>query len=391
MEIDMAGMQSSKRDGKLNARSADGLLRLIDDVYSAAAGERPWEELAPEIARTFDSTSAALQIQRRGESSTILSATDNVKARLDDYKAYYWQRDIWVERAAATIGLSQVGSSADLIPDREFAQTEFYRDWCRHLGVFYVMGSVFAGGPGELGVLGIHRPRSSGSYKALDQHRVSRFLPHLRRALRLWEQLGRASLLTAASVEVLARCPTAALVVTGDGRLLYANSRAIEMLEDGSAIRSRQGRISASRDIDAAKLLALIRAASNATTESSPQDGVMLAHRPCGAAVSLLVAPLRVSVPGHASAGAIVFARDPAKTGLARETLQTLFDLTPTESRIAAAMARGRSVEAIAANQHASLQTVRKQVKAIFAKTGTHRQAECVAMILHSVAAMHRT
>jgi len=316
MEIDMAGMQSSKRDGKLNARSADGLLRLIDDVYSAAAGERPWEELAPEIARTFDSTSAALQIQRRGESSTILSATDNVKARLDDYKA---------------------------------------------------------------------------CYKALDQHRVSRFLPHLRRALRLWEQLGRASLLTAASVEVLARCPTAALVVTGDGRLLYANSRAIEMLEDGSAIRSRQGRISASRDIDAAKLLALIRAASNATTESSPQDGVMLAHRPCGAAVSLLVAPLRVSVPGHASAGAIVFARDPAKTGLARETLQTLFDLTPTESRIAAAMARGRSVEAIAANQHASLQTVRKQVKAIFAKTGTHRQAECVAMILHSVAAMHRT
>ena len=279
----MATTQSCKRDGKLNAKSTAGLGRLIDEVYSAAAGERPWDELAPEIART-----------------------------------------------------------------------------------------------------------SSGSYKALDQRRVSRLLPHLQRALRMWEQLGYASLLTGASVEVLARCPAAALVVTADARLLYANSKAIDMLEEGSAIRSRQGRISANRDTDAAQLLALIRAASDATAGSNPQEGVMLAHRPSGAAVSLLVAPFSVSIPGHAWAGAIVFIRDPAKTVLERGTLQTLFGLTPTESRIAAAMARGRSVEAIAANQHASLQTVRKQVKAIFAKTGTHRQAECVAMLLSSVAAMDR-
>ncbi|MGO9993083.1 MAG: tyrosine-type recombinase/integrase [Steroidobacteraceae bacterium] len=62
-------------------------------------------------------------------------------------------------------GMSRVGSSRDMVSDTEIQETEFYRDWCRHFDVFYVVGAVFPSGPGELGVLGIHRPRSAGSVR----------------------------------------------------------------------------------------------------------------------------------------------------------------------------------------------------------------------------------
>ena len=59
--------------------------------------------------------------------------------------------------------------------------------------------------------------------------------------------------------------------------------------------------------------------------------------------------------------------------------LQRLFQLTPAEARIAQGLANGMSLAEIAREQRAHLQTVRKQLKAVFAKTGTHRQAQCVA------------
>jgi DNA-binding CsgD family transcriptional regulator len=74
----------------------------------------------------------------------------------------------------------------------------------------------------------------------------------------------------------------------------------------------------------------------------------------------------------------------------ATATLQALFRLTPTEARIAQGLADGKTIAEIAATHRATLQTVRTQLKSIFAKTGTNRQAQCVAVILRSVATIAR-
>jgi len=61
--------------------------------------------------------------------------------------------------------------------------------------------------------------------------------------------------------------------------------------------------------------------------------------------------------------------------------LRALFDLTPAEARIAAALAEGLTLDQIAARFSVSVETVRSQVKAVLAKTGTHRQAELAALL----------
>jgi DNA-binding CsgD family transcriptional regulator len=371
-------------------RQLDDLLQLIDNVYAAAIDEAHWSNLAPEIARTFVSTSTTLQIQRIGASSQILSMTDNVKARINDYREHYWKRDIWVERAVQNIGLSRVGASADMVTDAEFQETEFYRDWCRYLDVFYVVGAVFPSGPGALGVLGIHRPRSAGTYQEEDKYLVSRFLPHLQRALRVRDQLAQSAVQQQFSLAALDRSETATLLVSADNQIIYTNSRAEELLAGAAVIRSHNGRLTATAHDNDEQMSALIREASGHTDARPQNDGIMTLRRTQQQSLSVLVAPFRLVWRGLPTVGAIVFIRDPGRSITAKVTLRALFKLTPAEARIAEALANGKSVAEIAAAHRATLQTVRKQLKVIFAKTGTNRQAQCVSTILRSIVTISR-
>jgi DNA-binding CsgD family transcriptional regulator len=53
-------------------------------------------------------------------------------------------------------------------------------------------------------------------------------------------------------------------------------------------------------------------------------------------------------------------------------------------------MANGMSIAQIAVANLVRPHTVRKQLKIIFGKTGTNRQAQCVAVILRSIASIAR-
>ena len=57
------------------------------------------------------------------------------------------------------------------------------------------------------------------------------------------------------------------------------------------------------------------------------------------------------------------------------------FDLTPGEARVAVATGQGLTAEQIARANAVSINTVRSQLRSIFDKTGTARQAELVSVL----------
>jgi DNA-binding CsgD family transcriptional regulator len=63
------------------------------------------------------------------------------------------------------------------------------------------------------------------------------------------------------------------------------------------------------------------------------------------------------------------------------ELVQSLFDLTPAEARVARSLSAGETVEKIASIGGVSLNTVRSQLRCVLEKTGCHRQAEVVALL----------
>lgn len=65
-------------------------------------------------------------------------------------------------------------------------------------------------------------------------------------------------------------------------------------------------------------------------------------------------------------------------------TLQDAFGLTPAEARVAAALVLGNDLMSYSEHKNLSKETVRNQLKSIFAKTGTNRQAE-LALVLRKL------
>jgi DNA-binding CsgD family transcriptional regulator len=63
------------------------------------------------------------------------------------------------------------------------------------------------------------------------------------------------------------------------------------------------------------------------------------------------------------------------------EVLQGLFDLTPAEARVARGIGGGLTINAIAEGLELSRETVRSQLRAVFAKTGLGRQIDLAALL----------
>jgi DNA-binding CsgD family transcriptional regulator len=86
-----------------------------------------------------------------------------------------------------------------------------------------------------------------------------------------------------------------------------------------------------------------------------------------------------------------VFVTDPERRAtVAGRQLVELFGLTPAEAQLAVALLAGKRLARIAAERGVQLPTVRNQLRAVLAKTGTGRQAELVRLLasLPALAAM---
>jgi DNA-binding CsgD family transcriptional regulator len=63
------------------------------------------------------------------------------------------------------------------------------------------------------------------------------------------------------------------------------------------------------------------------------------------------------------------------------ELVQSLFDLTPAEARVARGLSAGETLEEIASTGGVSRNTIRTQLRGALEKTGCRRQVEVVALL----------
>jgi DNA-binding CsgD family transcriptional regulator len=377
-------MASVNPDARLDA--------VVNLLYDAALDQRLWCGIAARIANTFESTSTVLKTHGVGDHVQLVEVTKNfVIAPKDQDWADHWHRnDLWVERSLA-LGMSRVITDGDLLPAAEFEKTGFYQDWNRHLGIYHLVGAVFPVDQQTVGVLGIHRPKEAGAYADADRQRVGQFLPHLNRALRIRKRLGDVALVQHASADALDRLDTAVIIVDAQCCVLHANGLANAVLSKPSHIRVHCGRLTFTDPRLDSELVRRVQEATR-TAAGKPETPVaaLLVDRNGRLPMTVLVTPLRATwdQSGRTPPAAMVFIKDPENAAPVEKTLRELFGLTRTEAAIAAALAKGQDISLIASSFHISIGTARSHLKMILTKTRTHRQAQLVALIAHSVAAI---
>ena len=94
----------------------------------------------------------------------------------------------------------------------------------------------------------------------------------------------------------------------------------------------------------------------------------------------------------HMEASVILFVSDPdSPAPTSAEALCRLYALTPSEARLACGLMQGRTLSELAEQAHLTVNSARWVVKQILHKTDTRTQAQAVALMLHSLAVLHRS
>jgi DNA-binding CsgD family transcriptional regulator len=203
--------------------------------------------------------------------------------------------------------------------------------------------------------------------------------PHLARIIALAEKFSGVEI--AAGVNLLDRLGRAAIVIDRDGIACSLNAEAERLL--GPDLRLLRGRLSAGDRASNRRLQALLAAAGprSARPEAMPPVPAVLDR---DGVPWLLCEALPVTAFGRSlfNAGRCVLiltdlSASPPRRGLA---LRAAFGLTPAEARLAGLIADGIGIDEAAAVLGIGRETVRTQLKAAFAKTGTRSQAALAAL-----------
>jgi DNA-binding CsgD family transcriptional regulator len=386
-------------DGILSQAVIDARVSgLIGRFYEAAADDALWTGIATEISETLESTSAVLKRHGADDDIRLLEHTDNLRIADDKQSwAIHWhQQDLWVERSAR-FGVSRIVTDHDLVTQTEQQQSGFYQEWLRALDIFHMVGAVFPDGDGALGVLGIHRPERAGAYADADRRKVSILLPHLQRAFWLGGQFSKAAAQRALADETLSRIDAAVFAVDARCRIVTANARAEALLHAGIHISSGRGRLRlAHAGLDQRMARQVRSCIQTAQGRAAPLGAALTIPRAERLPITMIIAPLPPSgsfLSGSAADArplALVMVRDPEAPALAISCLRDLFGFTRMEAVIAADLASGLSLDAVAERRGIGGATVRSHLKRILAKTGTHRQGQAVALIARSVAGLDK-
>jgi DNA-binding CsgD family transcriptional regulator len=346
---------------------------LVDRIYESSFVPELWPGVLREVGRIAEA-GASLFITKGDVTSWTASKREHEATAIFVKEGWFWRGQF----AARGFAARHAGFMADfdLFTREELDQEPIYRDMWSQYGLGW---SVFTAIPiptGEKVSIVLPRRTERGPVERAVVRKLDELRPHLARsalmAARL--QLERARIAS----ETLAVMGLPALVLDERGKVLAANNL-IEALTSYVQWRA-QDRVSL-KDRAADNLLRDAVAAidlAGAGVRSFPvrdtaNDAMMVAH----------VVPIRLSARDIFVRCAAVLVLTPVTLPQAPpvELVQSLFDLTPAEARVAHGLASGKTVEDIATDRGTSANTIRTHVRGVLEKTGCNRQADIVALL----------
>jgi len=180
------------------------------------------------------------------------------------------------------------------------------------------------------------------------------------------------------------------LTLGEDGRILHANAAAEAILRRHDGVQAKSGSLDFTSAEARVAYERALRSLADVNTDPA-STGVLdfvAGHRDGRAPYLISLRPLAVAGPGQAAA--LLFLRDPLRTSqISIHLLQSAFDLTPAESRLAAALIEGVSPGEYARQHRLSANTAYVHLRNIKAKCGENRMVALIRR-LHAAAAPAR-
>jgi DNA-binding CsgD family transcriptional regulator/PAS domain-containing protein len=268
------------------------------------------------------------------------------------------------------------------VPPEHALKCRYFQEWALPRGFIDNLALTPLREPHRVGALGMLRSREVGEIVERDIAAARFLAPHVRRALAISDVLNLQAVKIDACEASLDLISAGIVLVDGEAKVVHANRSAEAMLRRGAPIRAHQGEL---RTNSAESSAALKAAVAQAPIEGAlGKSGIGLpAPQEEGAPALIHVLPLtsgerRARIAPKISAA--LFVTTAQKAAPSAQSLAALFDLTPTETRVADALLAGKTPAETAAAMAIAVSTVRTHLAKIFNKTGVSRQAEFIRL-----------
>lgn len=215
---------------------------------------------------------------------------------------------------------------------------------------------------------------------------LSALVPHFAVALRVFSSLERERARSEMSAEAFARINFGWISLDARCSIVDCDPQAERMLQQSGILRrGHYDRLTPAAPAVDRQLTVLVR--EYAANPRARPRAINLSHDPW---IDILVAPLRIeALAGGTGAVAVLYIRGDRSSSADRaEQLVDLFDLTPSEARLAWSMAQGLSIAEAAVEHGLTIETARNYSKKIYAKTGARGQVDLVRHVLTGVLAL---
>ena len=368
--------------------AGDSFQTVVGKVYEAALGEVPWVSVASMINNL---------VRTHGHSLTCVEPNHGRRFRIhftrffvgqerrpdleQSYFADYYARDEAVPRLHGLRGHELV-YKADLYTDEEKRTSAAYNRFRR---VHRTESGLFVGidGMDGCGLIMSFANSTEGDGWGWGQIRtIRRLAPHMRHFARVRRALADARASRASFAGLLDNKGLGLIQLDRRGRILEANDLARDLLLEGDGLHDRHGELEAGHREEHEELRRLLARALPVSGTNGAGGSMKITRGNDRAPLVLEVHP-GGRLDAALRPGALVLIVDSARRPRVSSSLLTrLSSLTPTESRVAVAIAAGQTVVGTARELGCAEGTVRTHLKRVYRKLGIRKQTELVRRVL---------
>lgn len=357
---------------------------LIGMLYDAILCPEGWQAWLDTLVAATGSRSGLLVLQNADNLDigyTVQTGFDQSLREL--YNREYREHDVWM-RGLSHMTRETVYPTRAMVSQQAFHDSIIYNEFCRPLDVEHGAGA-FLSTDGPWGMrFSLQRTKSQGEFTDTDIELLQQLVPHLRRSLHISRELDHARGNLESSIEQL---PVPCILLNGSQQIVAMNRGARLLIESHRGLAVRQDRLVVMIPEVARRLSALIQnSLPGCSGDPMCGGGFVKLPRKEWMPLVISVTPFR----NHRHGGpwndrqtvALLFYDPERRLFPSEQILLELYGLTRAEARVAALLAAGCRIEDMTRKLEVSDNTVKCHLKAIFAKTGTHRQSEVVSLLL---------
>jgi DNA-binding CsgD family transcriptional regulator len=360
------------------AVSLEQLQKVSARLGDAAIDPTIWPEIIDEISKAAGSTGAGL-LQSDSRTPDVPRS-----AGVDEYfRSYFadgWHmRDIRAERAVPLLLQGEkVVIDQDILTPRDMQRAGLYAESLIPYGLQWFAVIGFWAGPALWG-LSIQRTRQEGPFEGNDKRILAGLSQRLTETAMLSQAVGRAVLTGMTNAFALIDRP--ALALDRSGFVIDINSAAERIFDHEVCVRNRRLRLCNTQASGALDAL-IDRLATTPDTAALPAAPIVVQRRDRRPLVIRILPVNGAARTPFLGARVLLMLCDLDVERLPdAAVIAQAFGLSQAETRLALLVGGGLSATRAADELGVSHETARSHLKAVLAKTGTHRQSELVALL----------